>query len=226
MENHNRMILLIKGRARDKWNNNCEDPSTDPANPIWLPDLYLGMKHVFQISAWPNLGERDDIFWAWRAFFSLYLYTCQAHFCMELRGLPPSSWAEFCHDWLALSQHSVGSLNESAFRWHSIFNWHWLIQLALISGQPELCLAHTPPKYGMYSSNSQGLPSLMTMFWQCSELIQRLRNRHWQDIQLIAGACHATHLLLKFTHCSQGALSSETATRWTKLTSLWLICTI
>ncbi len=28
-----------------------EDPSTDPANPLWLPDLFLGMKHLFQISA-------------------------------------------------------------------------------------------------------------------------------------------------------------------------------
>ena len=33
-----------------------EDPSTDLANPIWLPDLFLGMSHLFQISAWPNLG--------------------------------------------------------------------------------------------------------------------------------------------------------------------------
>ncbi len=28
-----------------------KDPSTDPANPIRLPDLFLGMKHLFQISA-------------------------------------------------------------------------------------------------------------------------------------------------------------------------------
>ena len=28
-----------------------KDPSTDPANPIWLPDLFLGMKHLLQISA-------------------------------------------------------------------------------------------------------------------------------------------------------------------------------
>ena len=28
-----------------------EDPSTDPTNPIWLPDLFLGMNHLFQISA-------------------------------------------------------------------------------------------------------------------------------------------------------------------------------
>ena len=33
-----------------------ENPLTDPANPIWLPDLFLGIKHLFQISAWPNLG--------------------------------------------------------------------------------------------------------------------------------------------------------------------------
>ncbi len=28
-----------------------EDPSTDPANPIWLHDLFLAMEYLFQISA-------------------------------------------------------------------------------------------------------------------------------------------------------------------------------
>ena len=39
------------GMGRDGIGWDGEDPSTDPGNPIWLPDLFLGMKRLFKISA-------------------------------------------------------------------------------------------------------------------------------------------------------------------------------
>ena len=44
-------ILDALSGMKGKNNGLNKDPSNDPANPTWLPGLFLGMKHLFEISA-------------------------------------------------------------------------------------------------------------------------------------------------------------------------------
>ena len=68
------VFTLLHTYRTISWGNSNKDPSTDPGNPIWLPDLILGMKHLFRISVWPNLGWRDQTFQAWRVFFLFIMF--------------------------------------------------------------------------------------------------------------------------------------------------------